>query len=425
MARTLAPATGKSDARAADDMHAPTLGMNPAMNRIFCVVLFVSIGSSIITPMLGPIIFSDAGFFPSATNSDRMVAYSYVMAVYALGMIFGNPLWGALSDRLGRRSAFIISLTAGIFGLAFSLASIIYAAFFLFILGRWIDGLMAGRRTIALSMLSSASTDKLATFRKTEILNASGLLLGPLLGGMMVPSGDHLPLHHYGAPLVLMLALTIINIFLVPRQEYPTAHAAVERPPSILALLRSNKSITLYLTFFLFQIGWHLFFLSLLPYAVIHYKFTPFQLGLFSTAQVLIYILILLVLSPRLKRKTSEGLYAESALFIGIISLLAIWSSGNKLMVFALASAAMISATAIVIPIFSKHIAELGHGSHDGATIGVQNGIIGCAWLLAALSNGFMTQNAPLHAFLLAAACFFSVAIILRLYAVKRHLFHF
>lgn len=400
--------------------------MKPAMKRIFCVVLFASLGSSIITPMMGPIIFSDAGFFPSATNADRIVAYSYVMAVYALGMIFGNPLWGALSDSLGRRKALVFSLIAGVCGLLFSLASIFYAVFFLFILGRLIDGFMGGRRTIALSMLSSASTDKLATFRKTEILNASGLLLGPLIGGWIVPSGDHLPLYYYGAPIVVMLAFMIFNFFLVPEEKISTSKNAAKNTPSIMALLRSNKSTTLYLTFFLFQIGWHLFFLSLLPYVVIHYKFTPFQVGLFSTGQVLTYIVVLLLVSPRLKRKTSEGLYAEVALFIGLVSLLSIWEFGNRLMVFTLGSAVMISATAIVTPIFSKHISELGHGNnHDGVTIGVQNSIIGCAWLLASLSNGFLTQNAPLSAFFFAAACFFSVSIVLRLYAVKRHLFHF
>lgn len=395
------------------------------MNRILLVLLFVSIGSGIITPMLGPAIFSEAGFFPATGNADRIAAYSGVMAVYALGMILGNPLWGVLSDSLGRRKAIIFSLVAGTFGLLLSLASMVYAIFLLFLLGRLVDGLMAGRRTIALSMLSSASTDRLATFRKTEILNAMGLLIGPLLGGLLVPSAGNLPLHHYCAPLVLMLALMVINIFLIPKETMPSGNPPAIRRASILAFLRSNKSITLYLTFFPFQLGWYLFVLSLLPYVVIEYGFTPLQIGLFSAGQILVYILVLLIASPFLKRKTSEGMYAEVALVMGIAALLAMWKFGSSLMVFIVASAFMISAAAIATPIFSKHISELGQAGNNGVAIGVQNGIVGCAWLLASLSNGFLTRNAPLSAFLFAAGCFASVAIVLRLYAVKRHLFRF
>lgn len=395
------------------------------MNRILLVLLFVSIGSGIINPMLGPALFSEAGFFPASGNADRIAAYSCVMAAYALGMVIGNPLWGVFSDSLGRRRAIIFSLIAGTAGLLLSLASMIYAVFLLFMLGRLIDGLMAGRRTIALSMLACASTDRLAIFRKTEILNASGLLIGPLLGGLLVPGAGNLPLHHYCAPLVLMLALTVINIFLIPKENEAPGSRAAPRSTAILAFLRSNKSITLYLTFFAFQLGWYLFVLSLLPYVVIQYGFTPWQIGLFSAGQILIYILVLLVASPLLKRKTSEGMYAEVALVTGLVALLSMWRSGSSLMVFILASAITISAAAIATPIFSKHISELGHAGNNGAAIGVQNGIVGCAWLLASLSNGFVTQNAPLSAFLMAAACFLIVAVVLRLYAVKRHLFRF
>ena len=146
------------------------------MPSLLIVIFLITMSTSIISPLVGPLFFSDHGFLPHANDSLKMYAYSLTMGVYALGMIVGNPVWGMIADKKGQKRAIIWALTGSLFGYALCFISFfLFAGVAFFFLGRAIDGLMAGRRAIALSMLAAATEDKFSAFRFSEMATAAGL----------------------------------------------------------------------------------------------------------------------------------------------------------------------------------------------------------------------------------------------------------
>lgn len=78
-----------------------------ALPLLFAVMFLVMAGFGIIIPVL-PFYAENIGASPTELG--------YLMAVYSLMQLLFAPLWGRVSDRIGRKPVIMI----GIFGLAFS-----------------------------------------------------------------------------------------------------------------------------------------------------------------------------------------------------------------------------------------------------------------------------------------------------------------
>ncbi|QQY30000.1 MFS transporter [Chryseobacterium gleum] len=100
-----------------------------------------SIGLSIVIPLLP---FLIGNYLP---QQQIVVGISLLMSIYAACTFFAAPVFGALSDRYGRKKLLLISLVGSVFG--YVLFGIGGALWILFV-GRIIDGLTAGNITILL-----------------------------------------------------------------------------------------------------------------------------------------------------------------------------------------------------------------------------------------------------------------------------------
>ncbi|MHA3904707.1 MFS transporter [Castellaniella sp. WN] len=389
------------------------------MYKLFFVIVSISIGSGIINPLMGPILFSDAGFFAGGSNAERIQAYSLIMAVYAIGMILGNPVWGALSNRLGGHRALNHALSGSVLGLLFCLAGLFFTSFPLFLIGRSMDGLMAGRRTIVLSMLSSGRKDTVDVFRRAEMMNAIGLLIGPVASGLLVASSPGLPLRHYSGPLVAMLVLLLLNLVVI-RDPVLAAPRSGRAPGSGGSFVLLKRALPRYFSFFMFQLGWYLFFFSLTPYITVNLDFSPMMIGVFFFSLTLLYILALAALFPFLKRRLSDVQSACLAFMTGICSLWSMWLWGDDPFIFLAGGAGVVTAAAIVTPLFSSSIADAGKPAGNGVALGFQNALVGFAWLAATFSNGYLTAMSPLAAFALAASCFLFASLFIGLLSLEK-----
>ena len=141
---------------------------------IFLTVLFDLIGFGIVIPLI-----SIYGRHFGATPSDLALlgsAYSVMQFIFA-------PMWGALSDKIGRRPVLLVSLLGStgayiLFGLAES--------FNMILISRALAGLFAANISTAQAYMSDISTaDKRAS--AMGMIGAAfglGFLLGPPLGGI-------------------------------------------------------------------------------------------------------------------------------------------------------------------------------------------------------------------------------------------------
>ncbi|MCZ6783297.1 MAG: MFS transporter [Proteobacteria bacterium] len=176
---------------------------------MFGVVVVDLIGFGIVMPVL-PFYAEEYG--ASATT------LGLLLAVYAAAQFVFAPLWGRLSDRIGRRRVMILTVAGtavslGALALADTLAGVFAA--------RLLAGVFAANVGVASAYISDVTADDERT-RWMGMLGASfgvGFLLGPAIAFALAPWG-------YRAPLVAAACLAAINVLLVVAAlREPAQHA--------------------------------------------------------------------------------------------------------------------------------------------------------------------------------------------------------
>ena len=163
---------------------------------------------------------------------------SFIVASFTVAQLLSAPMWGRFSDRVGRRPALLIALTASaiaylIFGFADSLL--------LLLLSRVVQG--AGGGTVGVIQAyvadSTAPQDRARALGWLSATTNLGVALGPVLGSVAIAIGkyDLLPgpsqLHlGHAAPGIFAAALCVVNIAFAARylteSRDPKDHAPVE-----------------------------------------------------------------------------------------------------------------------------------------------------------------------------------------------------
>ena len=147
----------------------------------------------------------------------------FFLGLYSLGQLVGAPIWGSLSDRIGRRPVLLITLllNAGASAmLAFSTTGTMLA------ISRVVAGLAAGNISAAYAYTTDITTD--ATRPKALGLLGSafgmGFILGPALGGMLAGAnpedGSGFARVAYGAA-VLSLVAFVLTLAKLPESLPP------------------------------------------------------------------------------------------------------------------------------------------------------------------------------------------------------------
>ena len=145
------------------------------MATLFFIVFLDLVGFGMIVPVL-PFYAEHLGIAPSLVI--------LIFGLYSCGQLFGAPLWGSLSDRMGRRPILLATLAANAianFALAFAGDPWTLAV------SRLVSGLAAGNISIAYAYVADITPDAERP-RALGMLGAAfglGFILGPALGGML------------------------------------------------------------------------------------------------------------------------------------------------------------------------------------------------------------------------------------------------
>ena len=165
----------------------------------------------------------------------------FIIAAFTVAQMLSAPMWGRLSDRVGRRPIVLIALSAsGIAYLIFGFAN----SLFLLFLSRIVQG--AGGGTVGVIQAYVAdSTDPKDRARALGWLSATtnlGVALGPVLGSFalvlgkrdLMPGPETLQMGH-AAPGIMAAMLCLLNIIFAARylteSRDSTDHQPAGEPP--------------------------------------------------------------------------------------------------------------------------------------------------------------------------------------------------
>lgn len=146
-------------------------------------------------------------------------------ALYSFLQFFAAPLWGSISDRVGRKPVLIVS----IFGLFISYVLWIFSgSFTLLIIARIVGGIMGGNLSVATAVVADV-TDKKSRSKGMAFVGiafALGFIFGPAIGGLLslidlsviYPSSVAFGINPFSMPAIFAAILSLINLIFIVRQ---------------------------------------------------------------------------------------------------------------------------------------------------------------------------------------------------------------
>lgn len=170
-----------------------------SLGVIFLTLFIDLIGFSILFPLFAEIMayFGQRGeglvgtidgwitaVYPAATIEQRAALFGGVlMGLYALLQFLCAPIWGALSDRIGRRPVLLLTILGNTLGYALW---VVADSFLLLLVSRAICGLMAGNISVATAAVADVTDERSRAKGMGFVGMAFGLgfILGPAFGGL-------------------------------------------------------------------------------------------------------------------------------------------------------------------------------------------------------------------------------------------------
>jgi MFS family permease len=220
---------------------------------LFSVIIIDLIGFGIVVPILP--------YYANSLDTSPAVL-GLLLAVYPAMQFVFSPIWGRLSDRVGRRPVMLTTIagTAGalvVVGLADSLMGLFA--------GRILGGIFAANISVATAYLADITADEERT-RWMGMVGASfgiGFILGPAIGGLLAPDLDgtwpaaavfgttiaaRVAPFGYGIPMLLAAMMAGLNfLYAAWVLKEPDRHASGERS-AMRRLCAINLAFTLAVT---------------------------------------------------------------------------------------------------------------------------------------------------------------------------------
>ncbi len=162
---------------------------------LFSVIVLDLVGFGIVIPILP--------FYAEKLGVNATIL-GLLLTSYALMQFIFSPLWGKLSDRIGRRKVLMITMFGSAFGLL--VLGLAHSLTLLFV-GRILSGIFAGNISVATAYVSDVTTveDRAKGMGLIGAAFGIGFILGPALGGILSPYG-------YSVPILFASILGVANV---------------------------------------------------------------------------------------------------------------------------------------------------------------------------------------------------------------------
>jgi DHA1 family tetracycline resistance protein-like MFS transporter len=320
-----------------------------------------------------------------------------ILSAYAAAQFVCAPLWGRLSDRVGRRRVMLLTIS----GTSLSLLFLGLAPSLLWVLAaRLLGGGFAANISVATAYVGDV-TDEADRTRWMGLIGASfgvGFVLGPAIGGALAPFGNQVPLLAAAG----LAAANLLHAALSLREPERLAEPAVEAGASG-AVLRDQRVRRLCLANFAFAVA-----VTQLETVFAYFMLDRFAYNASQVAAILVGMAVVMGGIQGGGMKALSARFDERRLVVAGCALLAggfLWIPGAHsvpVLMLPLLLAAM--GRAVAQPSLMS-LASLASGSRArGAVMGTFQASASLARVLGPLAGGCLYDREVAAPFLLAAA---------------------
>ena len=223
----------------------------PLLITAACLLALLStVGAALPYPILPPLFAADASnSLNHFLGLPAKLLFGIALSINPLGLLIGSALLGPLSDRYGRRPVLLISALGAALGHAITAWALVRQSYPLFILARFVTGLMEGNGSVARALLADRLEGDLRVKALAWLNGAfyAGWLVGPLLAGLTLVWGITVPFWIAAAALVLAAALVAITLPKEMPSKATTSLWQVARDKHTFLLLRHPALRTLFI----------------------------------------------------------------------------------------------------------------------------------------------------------------------------------
>ena len=175
---------------------------------LMSIQFLVYLGFGIIIPVLPEVILD---------QNYSEIHVGGLLTIYSLASFFTAPLWGKLSDRVGRKSLILVGLVG--FSLSFWLFSLFFDSLFMLYLSRVVGGLFSGALYTAVTGFAADLSDEENRNKYMGFLGMSiglGFIFGPAIGGVLGNISLALP---FTASAILLLVIFVYAAIILKEPE--------------------------------------------------------------------------------------------------------------------------------------------------------------------------------------------------------------
>jgi len=370
---------------------------------IFLVVFFDLLSFGIVIPILP---------YYSKTFGANAFQLGWLMAAYSIAQFLCSPLWGSLSDRVGRRPVLLVTILLG----ASSMVATALAPTYLFLLAaRFVAGAFAANISTANAYIADITSEENRA-KGMGVIGAGfglGFIFGPAIGGLLAVNGN------YSLPILCAAGLGFLNFLFAfavleepPRNKSPATRSRWAGLQEALGKFRTGMPIGLFflhtLAFTQLEVAFGLFVLSRFGYG-------PRGAGGFLAGMGVISAILQGGLIGRLAKKFGEVGLIPAAFFFLMIGMAAAAFAATPTL-FALALLPVAVGMGIANPSLSSLVSKGAAATKRGTVMGIYQSAGSLARIVGPPVAGFLFDGigprAPLLCSSLLVACGLVISVI-------------
>lgn len=369
------------------------------------------------TPILLLIIFTDlVGFgmiipilpFMSLAFGATPFEGTLLVSIYAVFAFICGPIWGRLSDRIGRRPTLMLTLIGAVgaytlLGLAESLV-MLYVA-------RAASGAMAGNIGVVMATMAdlTPAQDRARGMGYIGAVFGLGFAVGPGLGGMLAGSGPEPEFSRaaFAAAAMSGTALILALVFLPETRRQGSAAGGLDaqtRPKSILSFFRTPRQALLMAQFFVANMAQSMSFGVIGFWADIVLGWDQRQVALMIMAQgFMIALLQSRAVGPLTRRFGEVRVFRGAQIFqmTGCAMLIAVPAPPYVVISYAM----IIGGQTLSYPTLNSLLSRRTDAHTQGTALGLSNGISALGRVFGPPVGGLLLMYAsPMAPFLTVAS---------------------